>query len=96
MNPAPLPTTDAAEQTGVKICMRLTRSQLGNLDRFCAGNELPRSQVIRRALKHHLIQRAIGREASGSLPAFARAASRLSVWAAPPSAVAELEVVRRR
>ena len=32
------------------------------LDRYCAENKLTRSQVIRRALKGHLIQRAIGRE----------------------------------
>jgi hypothetical protein len=39
--------------------MRLTKSQLGDLNRFCMENGLTRSQTVRKAWKHHLILRAI-------------------------------------
>ena len=45
-----------------KVTVRLTRAELRALNRFCEERLVSRSQVIRRALKGHLIQRAIGRE----------------------------------
>ena len=60
MNPERFPTTGAG--ASAKVTLRLARGELLALDRFCAENKLTRSQVIRRALKGHLIQRAIGRE----------------------------------
>ena len=57
MNPERL-KSGAGSQASVRICMRLTRSQLAALDRFCTEEKLTRSQAVRKALKHHLIQRA--------------------------------------
>jgi metal-responsive CopG/Arc/MetJ family transcriptional regulator len=59
MNPEPLPTTDAGATA--EVAVRLTRAELAELDRFCVRKQLTRSQVVRRALKQHLIERAIGR-----------------------------------
>jgi hypothetical protein len=49
MNPERFPTSGAAATA--QLTMRLTRSQLADLDRFCAGNKVTRSQAARRALK---------------------------------------------
>jgi Ribbon-helix-helix protein, copG family len=58
MNRERFPTSGAGESAEVTV--RLTRAELPELDRFCAESELTRSQVVRRALNYHLIQRAIG------------------------------------
>jgi hypothetical protein len=60
MNCEPFPTTGAGDSPEVTV--RLTCAELLEPERFCAEKKLTRSQVARRALKHHLIQRAIGRE----------------------------------
>ena len=46
-----------------KVTLRLTRAELRALNRFCAERLLSRSQVVRRAFKAHLLERAIGPEA---------------------------------
>jgi len=46
-----------------KVTVRLTRAELRALNRFCAERLLSRSQVVRRAFKAHLLERAIGPEA---------------------------------
>ena len=60
MNPERFPKSGADESAEIRL--RWTRAELRALDRFCAEDKESRSQIIRRALKHHLIQRAIGRE----------------------------------
>ena len=60
MNPERFPKTGAGESA--KVTLRLTRDERLEVGRFCAENKQSRSQVVRRALKHRLIQRAIGRE----------------------------------
>ena len=56
------PKTGAGTQASTRISMRLTKSQLGDLNRFCTENGLTRGQVIRAALRHFCIQQAIRRE----------------------------------
>ena len=51
MNPERFPKTGAGAPASAQICMRLTRSQLAELDRAAAEEKLTRSQVVRRALK---------------------------------------------
>ena len=46
-----------------KVTVRLTRAELRALNRFCAERLLSRSQVVRRAFKAHLLERAISPEA---------------------------------
>ena len=60
MNRERFPTSGAGAT--VKVTLRLTRAELRALDRFCAERLLTRSQVVRRAFKVHLLDRAIGAE----------------------------------
>ena len=61
MNSELLPATSAKKSVrSRKVDIRLTRSQLALLDRFCAENELSRGQVARRALKEAYLQRSVG------------------------------------
>jgi hypothetical protein len=60
MNRERFPTSGAGQSAEVTV--RLTRYELLELDRFCAERKLTRSQVARRALKAHLLERAIGGE----------------------------------
>jgi Ribbon-helix-helix protein, copG family len=61
MNRERLPKAGAGATA--KVTARLTRAELRALDRFCAERLLSRSQVVRRALKAHLLERTIGPEA---------------------------------
>jgi hypothetical protein len=61
MNRERLPTSGA--RALAKVTLRLTRA----LDRFCTERLLTRSQVVRRAFKAHLLDRAIDAEECYSL-----------------------------
>jgi hypothetical protein len=61
MNRERLPTSGA--RASAKVTRRLTLAELRALDRFCAERLLTCSQVVRWALKAHLLERVIGPEA---------------------------------
>jgi hypothetical protein len=65
MNRERLPISGA--RAVAKVTLRLTRAELRALDRFCTEKLLTRSQVVRRAFKAHLPDRAIGAEECYSL-----------------------------